>query len=185
MKQRADLLLVERRLAESRSQAQALILAGRVHSGQSRVEKPGDRLDVDSELCVRLPARFVSRGGDKLQAAMDELGIDVSGQVCADIGASTGGFTDCLLQHGATRVYAVDVGHAQLADKLRCDPRIVSRERVNARHLTSSDFPETIHFIAVDVSFIGLDRLAAAFAAILPSGGQLLIFKFLCQYFST
>jgi 23S rRNA (cytidine1920-2'-O)/16S rRNA (cytidine1409-2'-O)-methyltransferase len=167
------LLLVEGRLAESRSQAQALIMAGQVYSGEHRVEKPGEKLDANSRLIVRQPPRFVSRGGEKLEGALDELGISVMGQVCADIGASTGGFTDCMLQHGAIRVYSIDVGHGQLAEKLRRDSRVVVRERVNARHLAAHDFPEPISLVAVDASFIGLDRLVAAFAAILPMGGQL------------
>ena len=174
MKQRADLLLVERGLAESRSQAQALIMAGLVYSGEFRVQKSGDRLDEDSALNVRDLPRFVSRGGDKLLSAIEELHIQVNDLVCVDIGASTGGFTDCLLQNGAARVYAVDVGHAQLADKLRRDSRVIAREGANARHLTSADFPEAIDFIAVDASFIGLDRLVAAFASILAAQGQLL-----------
>ena len=174
MKQRVDLLLVEQGLAESRSQAQALIMAGLVYCGETRVQKSGDRLDDAAALKVRDRARFVSRGGDKLQSALETLHIDVKNLVCADIGASTGGFTDCLLQNGAARVYAIDVGHAQLADKLRSDPRVVSREGVNARYLTAADFPETIDWVVVDASFIGLDRLVAAFAAILPEKGQLL-----------
>ena len=167
------MLLVERGLADSRSQAQALIMAGLVYSGETRVQKSGDRLDDGSVLHVRDRARFVSRGGDKLQSALEALHIDVNSLVCADIGASTGGFTDCLLQNGATRVYAIDVGHAQLADKLRRDPRVVSREGVNARYLTAADFPETLELVVADASFIGLDRLVAAFAAILAQKGQL------------
>lgn len=174
VKQRADLLLIEKQLAESRSQAQRLIMAGLVYSGETRVEKPGDRLDANGELLVRSVPRFVSRGGEKLRGALDELGISVKDEICADIGASTGGFTDCLLQHGARRVYAIDVGHNQLADKLRRDPRVVSRERANARYLTTHDFPEPIGFIVADASFIGLDRLVPAFAAILSAQGQLL-----------
>jgi 23S rRNA (cytidine1920-2'-O)/16S rRNA (cytidine1409-2'-O)-methyltransferase len=174
VKQRADLLLVERKLAESRTQAQALIMAGLVYSGDVRVQKSGDRLDVDSALHVRELPRFVSRGGDKLQSALEELPISVQGLTCADIGASTGGFTDCLLQNGARRVYAIDVGHAQLAEKLRRDPRVISREGVNARYLTAKDFPGTIDLAVVDASFVGLDRLTAAFASILQENGQLL-----------
>ncbi len=174
VKQRADLLLVEKSLAESRSQAQRLIMAGVVYCSENRVEKPGDQLDVDSELIVRQLQKFVSRGGDKLEAALLELNINVSGLVCADIGASTGGFTDCMLQQGACRVYAIDVGHAQLADKLRRDARVFSREGVNARHLKANDFPEPIDFVTVDASFIGLDLLLGAIADILPARGQLL-----------
>jgi len=174
VKQRADILLVERKLAESRSQAQALIMAGDVYSGEMRVDKAGDRLEPDADLSVRNRPRFVSRGGDKLQSALDALQIPVTQLICADIGASTGGFTDCLMQNGAARVYAIDVGHAQLAQKLRDDSRVVVREGVNARYLTAPDFPEVLDLVVVDASFIGLDRLTGAFAAILPKDGQLL-----------
>lgn len=149
-------------------------MAGLVYCGETRVQKSGDRLDNTTALNVRDRPRFVSRGGDKLQSALDTLHVNVKNLVCADIGASTGGFTDCLLQNGAARVYAIDVGHAQLADQLRHHPRVIARERVNARYLTASDFPEAIDLVAVNASFIGLDRLVAAFAAILSQGGQLL-----------
>ncbi len=174
MKQRVDVLMLERSLVDSRAQAQRLIMAGRVYCGDRRVEKPGDSLDCSVEITVREGPRFVSRGGDKLEGALSDLRVTVADRVCADIGASTGGFTDCLLQHGARRVYTVDVGRAQLADKLRRDPRVVSREGVNARHLTASDFAEPIELAVIDVSFIGLGQLAAALAAILPTGGELL-----------
>ncbi len=149
-------------------------MAGLVYCNETRVQKSGERLDDATALNVRDLPRFVSRGGDKLQSALDVLPINVKSLVCADIGASTGGFTDCLLQNGAARVYAIDVGHAQLAEKLRRDPRVTVREGVNARYLTASDFPEPIELVAVDASFIGLDKLVAAFAAILPEKGQLL-----------
>jgi 23S rRNA (cytidine1920-2'-O)/16S rRNA (cytidine1409-2'-O)-methyltransferase len=174
VKQRADLLLVEKSLADSRSQAQRLIMAGVVYCAENRVNKAGDQLDVDCDLIVRQLQRFVSRGGDKLEAALVELNIRVAELICLDIGASTGGFTDCMLQRGATRVYAIDVGHAQLADKLRRDARVISREGVNARHLKANDFPERIDFITVDASFIGLDLLLGAVADILPKDGQML-----------
>lgn len=174
MKQRVDILLVERKLAETRSQAQALIMAGVVYSGEVRVEKSGDRLPSDGALSVRDGPRFVSRGGGKLQSALTDLQVDVTNCVCVDIGASTGGFTDCLLQNGAAKVHAVDVGHAQLAPKLREDPRVIVREGVNARFLSAKDFPEPIDLVVVDASFIGLDRLTAAIGAMLPPDGQLL-----------
>jgi 23S rRNA (cytidine1920-2'-O)/16S rRNA (cytidine1409-2'-O)-methyltransferase len=167
-KERADLLLVERGLAPSRAKAQALILAGRVFVGERRVEKSGDTLDRKSELLLRQTDRFVSRGGDKLQGALDTLGIRVDDFTCVDIGASTGGFTDCLLQANAKRVYAVDVGHGQLAQSLRNDERVVVMERTNARDLGSSSFPEPIQLVVVDASFIGLGKLLPAIAAILP-----------------
>ncbi|MBK8999392.1 MAG: TlyA family RNA methyltransferase [Myxococcales bacterium] len=174
MKLRADVALVERALAASRTQAQALILAGRVFSGERRVEKAGELLAEDAELSVRGAPRFVSRGGDKLEGALTELAVDVSDQVVLDIGASTGGFTDCVLQHGASRVYAVDVGHGQLAQKLRDDPRVVVMERTNARHLSAASFPEPIGLVVVDASFIGIEKLMPAIAAVLPAEGRLL-----------
>ena len=137
MKKRLDVLLVERGLAESRSQAQALVLAGRVRGHA----KPGEQLADDVDLEVEQPPRFVSRGGEKLQNALDALGVDASGRDCADVGASTGGFTDCLLQAGAARVVAIDVGYGQLHPRLRSDPRVVVLERVNARKLTELPFP--------------------------------------------
>lgn len=174
MKLRADVALAERGLAASRTQAQALILAGRVFSGERRVEKAGELLADDAELQVRGAPRFVSRGGDKLEGALAELGVDVTDQVVLDIGASTGGFTDCVLQHGASRVYAVDVGHGQLAQKLRDDPRVVVMERTNARHLSAASFPEPIGVVVVDASFIGIEKLMPAITAILPGEGRLL-----------
>jgi len=155
--ERLDQLLVERGLAESRTKAQALILAGQVVVGEARVDKPGTRVPKDAELRLKgevLP--YVSRGGLKLAAALDHFRLDPKGLVCADIGASTGGFTDCLLQRGAAKVYAIDVGTAQLHQKVRADPRVVSKERVNARHLTDEDLPERVQALVIDVSFISL-----------------------------
>ncbi len=174
MKLRADVLLVERALAASRTQAQALILAGRVFSGERRVEKAGETLAEDADLSVRGSPRYVSRGGDKLEGALADLAVDVKGSVVVDVGASTGGFTDCVLAHGASEVFAVDVGHGQLAQKLRDDPRVVVMERTNARHLTAASFPKPIELVVVDASFIGLDKLMPAIAAILPAFGRLL-----------
>ena len=173
-KQRADLLLVERGLAPSRARAQALLLAGRVYSGERRVDKPGTTLPDDAELSVRGGERYVSRGGSKLEGALDELSLDVAGVVAVDVGASTGGFTDCLLQRGAAKVYAVDVGHGQLAQSLREDPRVVVMERTNARHLEPGAFAEPIELAVVDASFIGLDKLLPALARIVTPGGRLL-----------
>jgi 23S rRNA (cytidine1920-2'-O)/16S rRNA (cytidine1409-2'-O)-methyltransferase len=174
VKQRADVLLVERGLAESRGQAQRLLMAGLVYLGEQRLNKPGERIDAEANLSVRQQPRFVSRGGDKLDAAMSELNITVSGCVCVDIGAATGGFTDCLLQRGASRVYAVDVGHGQLSNKLRQDPRVVNWEGINARTLTADCFPDVIDWLCVDASFIAIDRLIGAFARILSPGRHLL-----------
>jgi 23S rRNA (cytidine1920-2'-O)/16S rRNA (cytidine1409-2'-O)-methyltransferase len=173
-KVRLDLVLVERGLSTSRSLAQALILAGRVYSGEQRLEKPGDAVLPDLPLTLREGPRYVSRGGNKLEGALKTLALPVQDCVCLDIGASTGGFTDCLLQHGARRVYAVDVGRGQLADKLRHDERVVSRESTNARHLTSAHFPEPIDGVLVDASFIGLAKLLPAIVRVLPVGGFLL-----------
>jgi len=170
---RADLLLVERGLAESRQKAQALILSGGVHVSGRRVDKAGELLDSDVVLTVKERPRFVSRGGDKLDGALAALGVDVSGSVCADLGASTGGFTDCLLQRGAARVYAVDVGHGQLDARLRADPRVTVLERTNARHLTAASLGAAVDLATVDVSFIGLEKLCPALASIVRPGGRL------------
>ena len=175
-KLRADQLLVERGLAASRTEAQARILAGEVSSGANRVDKSGSLLPLDAELHVVERSRFVSRGGDKLDRALDRFaahGLEVTGRICLDIGASTGGFTDCLLQRGAERVYAVDVGYGQLASKLGRDPRVEARERVNARALTRSDFSLPIGLVVVDVSFIGIDKIIGAIAQVLEPGGDL------------
>jgi 23S rRNA (cytidine1920-2'-O)/16S rRNA (cytidine1409-2'-O)-methyltransferase len=173
-KERIDVLLVERGLAESRAKAQALILAGQVVVGEQRVDKPGTQVPVDAELRLKgevLP--YVSRGGLKLKAAIDRFGLDVRGRVCADIGASTGGFTDCLLQEGVVRVHAIDVGYGQLHEKLRTDPRVRSRERVNARYLTAEDLPEKVGVAVIDVSFISLTQVLPAVLPFLEPGGLL------------
>ena len=162
-KQRVDQLLVERGLAESRTKAQALILAGLVYAGDRRIDKAGDRLAAEAALAVKgRDHPWVSRGGVKLAYALDHFGIDVSGRITLDIGASTGGFTDVLLARGARRVYAVDVGHGQLSWKLRQDPRVVVRERVNARVLTREQIPEAVEIITCDASFIGLTTVLPA-----------------------
>jgi 23S rRNA (cytidine1920-2'-O)/16S rRNA (cytidine1409-2'-O)-methyltransferase len=176
MKVRADALLVERGLAESKSRAQALILAGAVYSGERRIDKAGTTLPADAPLTVRAAARFVSRGGDKLAHALGAFathGLSAAGKTCLDVGASTGGFTDCLLQHGARRVHAVDVGWGQLHAKLRADARVVVRERTNARDLGPSDFEEPIDLVVVDASFIGIGKLMGAIAKLLAPGGEL------------
>jgi 23S rRNA (cytidine1920-2'-O)/16S rRNA (cytidine1409-2'-O)-methyltransferase len=153
-------------------------MAGRVFTIDRRVDKVGSLLRSDSELFVRAGPSFVSRGGDKLAAALDELKLDPSGTVCLDIGASTGGFTDCLLQRGASRVYAVDVGHGQLAEKLRRDARVVCREGVNARYLVAGDFEEPIDWVVVDASFIGIEKLLGAIAQVTrPSGTLVALIK--------
>ncbi len=151
---RADLLLVERGLAESRERAQALIMEGMVFTPAGRVAKSGALLANDVEVEVRGRLPYVSRGGVKLAHALDEFGIDVTSLVALDVGASTGGFTDCLLQRGASRVYAVDVGHGQLAYTMRRDPRVVCIEKLNARH--PFELPEPVDLLVIDVSFISL-----------------------------
>lgn len=174
LKQRVDVLLFERGLAPSRERARALVLAGLVYSGERRVEKAGDTLDVSVPLEVRgADHPYVSRGGVKLEGALDELAIDVQGLVCADFGASTGGFTDCLLMRGAARVHAIDVGRGQLHQKLRADPRVVVRERVNARHLGATDLGEPIDLVVIDASFIGLGKLLPAAREVVRSGGEI------------
>jgi 23S rRNA (cytidine1920-2'-O)/16S rRNA (cytidine1409-2'-O)-methyltransferase len=174
-KQRLDTMLVARGLAESRAKAQALSLAGQVWSGERRLDKPGQMLPADMPLECRGPVHpYVSRGGIKLAHGLDHFAIDPAGAVALDIGASTGGFTDVLLQRGARRVYAVDVGHGQLDWRLRQDPRVVVRERCNARYLSRAEIPEPADLIVCDASFIGLTTvlpaalgLAAAAAALI------------------
>lgn len=173
-KVRADQLVVERGLAETRSRAQALILAGEVFTEEQRVEKAGQLLLESAPLRVREPQRFVSRGGLKLEGALNDLQVDPAGCIACDVGASTGGFTDCLLQHGAERVYAVDVGHGQLAERLRRDPRVVVMERTNARHLTPADVEGGVDLVVVDASFISLAKLLPAIAGLLRPSGRLL-----------
>jgi 23S rRNA (cytidine1920-2'-O)/16S rRNA (cytidine1409-2'-O)-methyltransferase len=170
---RLDVLLVERGLAPTREKAQAMILAGLVEVAGRRADKAGEAVDRDAPLAVAGPAHpYVSRGGVKLAAALDAFGIDPTGAVCLDVGASTGGFTDCLLQRGAARVYAVDVGHGQLDAGLRADPRVVVRERVNARRLSEADVPEAVDLAVVDVSFISLRLVFPAVLARVRRGGR-------------
>ena len=167
MKVRADVLLQRRGLAESRARAQALILAGQVIAGEHRVEKPGQLLDESMELRVKEQLRYVSRGGLKLEKALEHFALPVEGRICVDLGASTGGFTDVLLQRGALRVHAVDVGYGQLHAKLRADPRVVVHERVNARELR---LPEACGAGVADLSFISLKLvLPALVSALRPS----------------
>jgi 23S rRNA (cytidine1920-2'-O)/16S rRNA (cytidine1409-2'-O)-methyltransferase len=174
-RRRADLLLVERGLAPSRERARALIMAGQVFAGSERIDKAGASLALDAELRVAGQDHpYVSRGGVKLQGALEAFALDPTGVIAADFGASTGGFTDCLLQRGATRVYAIDVGRAQLHDKLRRDARVVVMERLNARHLRAGDLPEPLDWIVIDASFIGLDKLFAPALALLRVGGYVL-----------
>ena len=172
MKSRLDLVLVARGLAPTREKAQALILAGLVEVGGRRAEKAGEAVAEDAEISVAGPEHpYVSRGGVKLAGALDHFRIDPTGLVCLDVGASTGGFTDCLLQRGAARVYAVDVGHGQLDAKLRGDPRVIVREKVNARSLSAADVPERVDLAVVDVSFISLRIILPAVVPRVKPGG--------------
>ena len=174
-KKRLDLLLVERGLFASREKAQSAILAGNVFLGDSRGTKAGDQVDETVAIEVRGPALpFVSRGGLKLEKALRVFNISLEGKRCLDIGASTGGFTDCMLQHGASGVRAVDVGYGQLAWPLRIDPRVIPMERTNFRYVTPSDIPEPIDFASVDVSFISLSLILPAAVAVLQPEGEMI-----------
>ena len=172
-KKRLDVVLVERGLQESRQKAQATIMSGLVFVGGQRVDKPGSPVAEDAQIEIRgnvLP--YVSRGGLKLEKAMRQFPITLTGAVCGDIGASTGGFTDCMLQNGAQKVYAVDVGYGQLAWKLRSDPRVVCLERTNARYLTHEQVPDELDFASVDVSFISLKLILPALRGLLKPEGH-------------
>ena len=172
-KTRLDVLLVERGLQESRQKAQATIMSGLVFVKGQRVDKPGTAVPNDAEIEVRGNAlKYVSRGGLKLEKAMASFPIDLHGTVCGDIGASTGGFTDCMLQNGARKVYAVDVGYGQLAWSLRSDERVVCMERTNARYLTHEQIPEELDFASVDVSFISLKLILPPLCGLLRQGGH-------------
>jgi len=167
-KQRLDVALVERGLVDTRSKAQSLIMARRVLVNGAFVDKAGASVGDDDELRVaELEHPWVGRGGMKLAHALEEFGIDVRGKICADIGASTGGFTDVMLKSGAAKVYAIDVGHGQLDVSLRNDPRVINREKVNARNLTAADFDDVIEFVSIDVSFISLKLILPAVASFL------------------
>jgi 23S rRNA (cytidine1920-2'-O)/16S rRNA (cytidine1409-2'-O)-methyltransferase len=174
-KQRIDLLLVERGLAESRTKAQALVMAGAVVVGETRVDKPGALVDPGAPVRLKddaAPQRYVSRGALKLEKALDAFPVDPRGKTCADLGASTGGFTDLLLQRGAAKVYAVDVGYGQLHPKVRNDPRVVVRERENARALTADSLGERVDLVTGDLSFISLRLVLPAVKAVLRPGGE-------------
>lgn len=178
-RERIDKLLVERGLAPSRTRAQAMVMAGLVLVGERRVEKPSETFPPDAPLRVRgagdPAARYVGRGGLKLEAALEAFGLDVTDQVCLDVGASTGGFTDCLLQRGARRVVAVDVGHNQLDWRLRSDPRVEAREGVNARHLAVEDFDERFDLAVMDVSFISATKVLPAIVPIVAQFGRIIV----------
>jgi 23S rRNA (cytidine1920-2'-O)/16S rRNA (cytidine1409-2'-O)-methyltransferase len=174
-RERVDRLLVERGLAPSRTRARALIEASKVFADGAVVVRPSDLFAAEVTLTVsELDHPYVSRGGLKLAGALDALQVDLSGLVLADIGASTGGFTDCALQRGAARVYAIDVGHGQLHPRIASDTRVVAREGVNARHLTADSLPERVDVVMVDASFISLTKLLPALVSLLAERGRLL-----------
>lgn len=173
-KLRADQALVERGLVESRTKAQALIMAGLVFVGEQRIDKPGQQIKADIALNLRGQEHpWVSRGGMKLAGALESFDLDPGGKVCLDVGASTGGFTDVLLQNGAAKVYAVDVGRGQLAWKLQSDPRVIQLDKTNARHLTPELIAEPVDFIVCDASFIGLRTVLPAALALAAPGAYL------------
>ncbi len=174
-KQRLDVLLVTRNLVESRELAQRLIIAGEVLVGGHPSTKPGAKVNEDVEITVKNKPRYVSRGGLKMEGALKAFPVSAEGKVCLDIGASTGGFTDCLLQHGAVKVHAIDVGTNQLVWKLRQDPRVVVKEKFNARYMTVEDIGEQVDLIVSDVSFISLTKILPAAFPILKEGGDALI----------
>ena len=174
---RLDMLLLERGLAESRQKAQAIILAGEVRVNGQRRDKPGERYPKDSRIEVAEAQRYVSRGGLKLEGALADFAISVHERVCLDIGSSTGGFTDCLLQHGAARVFAIDVTPEQMAWKLQKDVRVIRMQR-NARDLTPIDLPERPDFVVIDISFISVAKILPAVASVVaPSSEWLLLVK--------
>ncbi len=179
MKKRLDVLLVERGLAPDMVQAQALIMAGRVYAAGQKADKAGEDYKDSTLIEVRCDAlRYVSRGGLKLEKALSVFPMTLKGAVCCDFGASTGGFTDCMLQNGAQKVYAFDVGYGQLAWSLRQDARVVNRERTNVRHLTLADVSEPVDFISIDVSFISLALvLPAAYQLLKPGGAVVCLIK--------
>ena len=173
MKRRIDQLLVERGFAESRHKAQALLLAGRILVKEQKVEKPGQQVDAESEIRVLHQLQYASRAGAKLQAALDHFQIAVAGWTCADLGASTGGFTDCLLQRGASRVYAFDVGQGQMDWRLQSDPRVIVRDRFNVRNLSPADLPADVRFVCIDLSFISVTKVLLPLKDALTAGENL------------
>ena len=155
MKERLDVLLVQKGLAKSRENAKAVIMCGDVFVNNEREDKPGTKIDIDADIIVKgNKLKYVSRGGLKLEKAMDNFDVTIDGKICMDVGSSTGGFTDCMLQNGAVKVYAVDVGHGQLDWKLRNDERVICMERTNIRYVTNEDVNDLIDFSSIDVSLV-------------------------------
>ena len=174
MKERLDVLMVQRSLAESREKAKALIMSGIVYVNGQKEDKAGTSFDDMAQIEVRgSTLKYVSRGGLKLEKAMSHFGVELEGKVCMDVGASTGGFTDCMLQNGAVKVYSVDVGHGQLAWKLRNDDRVVCMEKTNIRYVTPEDIGDRIRFASIDVSFISLTKVLGPVKALLTEDGQI------------
>ena len=174
MKERLDVLMVQRSLAESREKAKALIMSGIVYVNGQKEDKAGTSFDDTAQIEVRgSTLKYVSRGGLKLEKAMSHFGVELEGKVCMDVGASTGGFTDCMLQNGAVKVYSVDVGHGQLAWKLRNDDRVVCMEKTNIRYVTPEDIGDRIRFASIDVSFISLTKVLGPVKALLTEDGQI------------
>ena len=173
-KERLDVLMVQRNLAESREKAKALIMSGIVYVNGQKEDKAGTSFDTAAQIEVRgNTLRYVSRGGLKLEKAMKNFDVSMEGKVCTDVGSSTGGFTDCMLQNGAVKVYAIDVGHGQLAWKLRNDPRVVCMEKTNIRYVTPEDIADPIGFASIDVSFISLTKVLGPVKALLEDNGQI------------
>lgn len=174
MKERLDVLVVERRLADSREKAKAIIMAGNVFVNGQREDKAGSMFDVTSQIEIHgVTMKYVSRGGLKLEKAMTHFDISLEGKVCMDVGASTGGFTDCMLQNGAVKVYSVDVGHGQLDWRLRQDERVVVMEKTNIKFVTPEDIADVIDFASIDVSFISLTKVLLPVRALLRDGGEI------------
>ena len=174
MKKRLDVLLVEQGLADSREKAKAIIMSGIVYVDNNKEDKAGTTFDDTAKIEVRgNTLKYVSRGGLKLEKAMDHFGVELAGKVCMDVGASTGGFTDCMLQNGAVKVYSVDVGHGQLAWKLRNDERVVCMEKTNIRYVTPEDIDDKIEFASIDVSFISLTKVLPAVKELLTDSGEI------------
>ncbi len=173
-KERADAILIARGMCDSREQAKRLILAGEVMTGTVRVAKPSTKLDLEADLSIRVKPKFVSRGGFKLEGALKKFAIDPTGMTCLDCGASTGGFTDCLLQSGAVKVHAIDVGTNQLVWKIRNDERVIVKEKFNARHMVPADIGEQVDLAVTDVSFISLTKILPPLFSVLKPGGKII-----------
>ena len=174
MKKRLDVLLVEQGLADSREKAKAIIMSGIVYVDNNKEDKAGTTFEETARIEVRgHTLKYVSRGGLKLEKAMNNFGVTLEGKVCMDVGASTGGFTDCMLQNGAVKVYSVDVGHGQLAWKLRNDERVVCMEKTNIRYVTPDDIDDVIEFASIDVSFISLTKVLPAVRELMTPGGEI------------